>query len=1076
QGLFGIIAKDSSVANLSVEKSYVKGGDYVSGICGYSSSSFSNCHNAATVEGNQYISGIIGGAGNPGGLFGGSPVNLENCSNIGIVTGQNYVGGVLGNADTGVLKKCYNVGAVTGTNHVGGIAGRSVETHYCWNLGDITGADYTGGILGEAAFFGSDQSKVLNCFNAGAIKGKSYTGGIVGYAYAYSWAYKADINNCYNVGTINADGDYVAGIAGSSNRNRVNNCYNAGICVFGNSPNSDAIFNIANSSGNLFYLAGCCGDSYSNYWDTVKEMTASEMQESAFVSTLNNGGSAWLQDTENYNSGYPILSGIDYEVYARYIKQSDTSNDTIIFDNESYSINFNNILDITALIPSSKGLQENDITWSSDDESIVIINETNQVQFEEDNMYASANISAISTGTATITVTLSDGRNASCKINVNPNIIPEQATMQIGNTITVSAYGLNLQLDEQDISWSISDKSMFDVVKTDYNVNTESGSASILLKAAKTGTTTVICSIKELGSFNCEIRVELDHWSFSNAKTEKDGKWLTKDGYYITLDDYSSLISNLSIIDKMKITYDSNYSLQSRYNIDGTPSYNPLLVTYGFIDWTGSCHGMSRWVCLVNAGILSPEILLKSTLYEVDRDNRILAKKTQSAINFYHFQQTLSYYENKVAKFMSLDQNEQLKQLKTYAQKAENEKKSFLIGFEWYEKFKENGKCLTSSATAHAVVGYGLETGNWSISVNDGEEILYTNRIRIYDCARGLSDFSDCDLYFTDTGIWCIPGWNIISRDKDMNNKDNNGHLKLVTDDVSDLNYVDYLTGETSTAMAPKAATLSTAFEAANMSSTGSVTFNPNGNIIVEADKNADFYVNITVDDENYALPWYTLEITGSNSSNISTELVDDGLILASNNLVNITIYGSNDQETKKLIFSTNEESVLISEQEDELIILVDTDSDGEYETPLDQISGTSTYTITFISNGGTGSMENSTVAGGTPFTLPSCSFLPPANKIFDKWAVGSANSDITINAGSDYAFTADTTVYALWKDAPGHSHNWVTSWSNDSTHHWHECSASGCTTTSNSGKSGYGAHVYDDDADTTCNTCGYIR
>ena len=29
---------------------------------------------------------------------------------------------------------------------------------------------------------------------------------------------------------------------------------------------------------------------------------------------------------------------------------------------------------------------------------------------------------------------------------------------------------------------------------------------------------------------------------------------------------------------------------------------------------------------------------------------------------------------------------------------------------------------------------------------------------------------------------------------------------------------------------------------------------------------------------------------------------------------------------------------------------------------------------------------------------------------------------------------------------------------------------------TENSDKDGYGAHDYDDDADTTCNTCGYVR
>ncbi|MCI9507834.1 MAG: hypothetical protein HFF62_14935 [Oscillospiraceae bacterium] len=199
QGLFGVVGTGSSITNTGVEKSYIEGGDFVSGLCGYSTSSFGNCHSGATVVGNKYLGGIVGGAGNPGGIFGGSQISIDNCFNTGKISGANYVGGILGNADTGVLKKCYNVGALSGTDRVGGIAGRTVETRYCWNLGDVTGTVYTGGILGEAAFFGSNQSNVSSCFNAGAIKGKSYTGGIVGYASAYSWAYKADINNCYNL-------------------------------------------------------------------------------------------------------------------------------------------------------------------------------------------------------------------------------------------------------------------------------------------------------------------------------------------------------------------------------------------------------------------------------------------------------------------------------------------------------------------------------------------------------------------------------------------------------------------------------------------------------------------------------------------------------------------------------------------------------------------------------------------------------------------------------------------------------------------------------------------------------------
>lgn len=56
------------------------------------------------------------------------------------------------------------------------------------------------------------------------------------------------------------------------------------------------------------------------------------------------------------------------------------------------------------------------------------------------------------------------------------------------------------------------------------------------------------------------------------------------------------------------------------------------------------------------------------------------------------------------------------------------------------------------------------------------------------------------------------------------------------------------------------------------------------------------------------------------------------------------------------------------------------------------------------------------------------------------------------------------------------HVHSWADDWAHDETHHWHNCTAGGCDITDNSKKNGYEAHVYDDNEDTTCNVCGYVR
>ena len=55
------------------------------------------------------------------------------------------------------------------------------------------------------------------------------------------------------------------------------------------------------------------------------------------------------------------------------------------------------------------------------------------------------------------------------------------------------------------------------------------------------------------------------------------------------------------------------------------------------------------------------------------------------------------------------------------------------------------------------------------------------------------------------------------------------------------------------------------------------------------------------------------------------------------------------------------------------------------------------------------------------------------------------------------------------------HVHQWATEWTSDGTHHWHECTAEGCTLTAgtaNSGKDGYAEHNWTAANCTTAKTC----
>ncbi len=74
-------------------------------------------------------------------------------------------------------------------------------------------------------------------------------------------------------------------------------------------------------------------------------------------------------------------------------------------------------------------------------------------------------------------------------------------------------------------------------------------------------------------------------------------------------------------------------------------------------------------------------------------------------------------------------------------------------------------------------------------------------------------------------------------------------------------------------------------------------------------------------------------------------------------------------------------------------------------------------FTVDYNANGGTGSMPQSKALAGKPFTLPACSFTPPMGMAFSHWSIGSEmGPEIT---GSTHTFTANTTLYAHWKDTP---------------------------------------------------------
>ena len=98
-------------------------------------------------------------------------------------------------------------------------------------------------------------------------------------------------------------------------------------------------------------------------------------------------------------------------------------------------------------------------------------------------------------------------------------------------------------------------------------------------------------------------------------------------------------------------------------------------------------------------------------------------------------------------------------------------------------------------------------------------------------------------------------------------------------------------------------------------------------------------------------------------------------------------------------------------------------------------------------------------------------------------WNGGTVSGNIlTVNAGANkvtYSYdcgNGNSVVFTLnvTADDAAHTHAYG-DWSKDATSHWHECTDAHCPDKTGSVKD-TAQHIYDNDADTDCNVCGYVR
>ena len=230
----------SSIQNLMVTNSVIKGTSCVGGILGYAffNSQIINC---------KFSGEIYGSAGSIGGIVGEiTDCLISGCVNNGTVTnaasaGSDYIpiGGIVGYANTAStgakIEYSANYGKVIGKNTAGGIVGHnmSAEIYYCTNNGDVSSSDSSdngsvGGIVGRI----KSTAKISLSQNNGKISGYNYVGGIIGISESNidteSNIGILEIYSCINNGAIIGTGGSIGGIAGQTCMTNLKLCINYG--------------------------------------------------------------------------------------------------------------------------------------------------------------------------------------------------------------------------------------------------------------------------------------------------------------------------------------------------------------------------------------------------------------------------------------------------------------------------------------------------------------------------------------------------------------------------------------------------------------------------------------------------------------------------------------------------------------------------------------------------------------------------------------------------------------------------------------------------------------------------------
>lgn len=172
-GLFGSVASEGRVENLSVANGQFAGRANVGALVGHLAGTLINCHSTGTLSAtapNSRIGGLVGY--NQNGFISFSSANA-------VVTGKDNVGGLVGYTfNNATIISSFARGTVHGENAVGGLVGKN-------SISSVSAAHSHAAVNGTAAnvggLIGYNGGQVSYCYSVGAVGGTTNAiGGLIG--------------------------------------------------------------------------------------------------------------------------------------------------------------------------------------------------------------------------------------------------------------------------------------------------------------------------------------------------------------------------------------------------------------------------------------------------------------------------------------------------------------------------------------------------------------------------------------------------------------------------------------------------------------------------------------------------------------------------------------------------------------------------------------------------------------------------------------------------------------------------------------------------------------------------------